>query len=62
MALREVVRLGYPRGVQRSLDDIEQRYPDSRPFVAGLRPLAQRFEFERLMQVIHDAIERSSTP
>ncbi|MFN9506628.1 MAG: ATP-binding protein [Rubrivivax sp.] len=62
LALREVVRLGYPRGVQRSLDDIEQRYPDSQAFVASLRPLARQFQFERLMQVINDALERSSTP
>jgi signal transduction histidine kinase/purine-cytosine permease-like protein len=62
LALREVVRLGYPRGVQRSLDDIEQRYPESQAFVASLRPLARQFQFERLMQVVNDALERSSTP
>jgi CheY-like chemotaxis protein len=62
LALREVVRLGYPRGVQRMLDDIEQRHPASQSFVAALRPLARQFQYERLMQVISDALERSSVP
>ncbi|MBL8327798.1 MAG: response regulator [Rubrivivax sp.] len=61
LSLREVVRLGYPRGVQRTLDDIEQRHPSSQAFVAALRPLARQFQYERLMQVIDHALESSSS-
>ncbi len=58
-ALREVVDLGYPRGVHKLLDQIEADSPDCAAWLAGLRSLAQRFEFDRMTPLIQDAINRS---
>jgi CheY-like chemotaxis protein len=42
-ALLDVVQLGYPRGVQRLLDDIEAARPECAAWLAPLRTLAQNF-------------------
>jgi CheY-like chemotaxis protein len=49
-ALREVVALGYYRGIMNQLDALDAREPHCRPFTAELRPLAQQFQFEALSQ------------
>jgi CheY-like chemotaxis protein len=49
-ALREVVALGYYRGIMNQLDALDTNEPHCRPFVAELRPLAQQFQFEALSQ------------
>ncbi len=59
LALREVVELGYPRGVQRLLDQIERERPDCVPWLAPLRALAQGFQFERMVPLIQEALARS---
>ena len=51
-ALREVVALGYYRGIMNQLDALDANEPSCRPFVAELRPLAQQFQFEALSQKI----------
>jgi signal transduction histidine kinase/purine-cytosine permease-like protein/ActR/RegA family two-component response regulator len=61
LALRAVVDLGYPRGVQRLLDQIEAESPHCAVWLAPLRGLAQRFEFDRMTPLIQDAIDRSQT-
>ena len=58
-ALHEVVSLGYPRGVQRLLDEIESERPDCTPWLAPLRALAQGFQFDRMTPLIHDALAKS---
>lgn len=58
-ALHEVVNLGYPRGVQRLLDEIESQRPDCAPWLAPLRALAQGFQFDRMTSLIHDALAKS---
>ena len=58
-ALQQVVNLGYPRGVQQRLDDIEQHHPECKPWLAPLRELAQRFQFDRMTPLIQDALERT---
>jgi len=49
-ALREVVALGYYRGIMNQLDALDANEPLCRPFVSELRPLAQQFQFEALSQ------------
>jgi signal transduction histidine kinase/purine-cytosine permease-like protein len=49
-ALREVVALGYYRGIMNQLDALDAHEPHCRPFTAELRPLAQQFQFEALSQ------------
>ena len=49
-ALRELVGLGYYRGILNQLDDIEQQQPATAAFVAELRGLARQFQFEAISQ------------
>ncbi len=57
-ALREVVSLGFYRGIMNTLDDIESGQPNTAAFVAEMRGLARQFQFEamglRLNQATND--------
>jgi hypothetical protein len=55
-ALQEVVNLGYPRGVQRVLEQIEAEHPESAAWLAPLRALAQGFQFDRMAPLIEEAL------
>ena len=57
-ALQDQVHLGYPRGVQRLLDDIATRHPETAAFMAPLRALAQSFELDRMSPLIQQALAR----
>jgi CheY-like chemotaxis protein len=61
LALREVVQLGYPRGVQRVLADIASHSPQCAPWLAPLQALAQGFSFARMTQTIDDALVQHET-
>ncbi len=58
-ALQEVIELGYPRGVQRLLDEIEAESPQCAAWLAPLRALAQAFQFDRMSPLIQDALAKS---
>jgi len=58
-ALQDVLGLGYPRGVQRVLDDIDKRHPECAAFAAKLRALAQGFEFDRMVPLVRQALARN---
>jgi CheY-like chemotaxis protein len=60
-ALRDVVSLGYPRGIQRLLDQIGQERPDCAAWLAPLRALAQSFQFDRMTPLIHDALDHTAS-
>jgi signal transduction histidine kinase/FixJ family two-component response regulator len=60
-ALHEVVGLGYPRGVQRLLDQIETDSPDCGPWLQPLRSLAQNFEFDRMSPLIQQALNHEKS-
>ena len=47
-ALREVVNLGFYRGILNKLADIETRQPATAGFVREMRQLAQQFRFEAM--------------
>ncbi len=49
-ALREVVNLGYYRGILNQLDEIETTQPECAAWVSELRTLARQFQFEALGQ------------
>ncbi len=49
-ALRELVTLGYYRGILNLLDEIERSNPSCAEFVADMRLLAQQFQFETMGQ------------
>ena len=46
--LRELVALGFVRGIMNQLDKIEKLQPECSAFVAGMRRLARQFEFEAM--------------
>ena len=49
-ALREVVNLGYYRGILNQLDEIEAAQPECALWASELRTLARQFQFEALGQ------------
>jgi signal transduction histidine kinase/CheY-like chemotaxis protein/purine-cytosine permease-like protein len=55
-ALRELIGLGYMRGIQKKLDEIEAADAAAARFVARLRELAQRFELEALDSAVARAL------
>jgi CheY-like chemotaxis protein len=55
-ALRSLLDLGYLRGVQRKLDEIEHGDAAAARFVARLRGLAQRFEIDALQAAVAQAL------
>ena len=55
-ALHDMVRLGYPRGVQRLLAQIEAERPECADWLAPLRALALAFEFHRMAPFIERAL------
>jgi signal transduction histidine kinase/DNA-binding NarL/FixJ family response regulator len=60
-ALQDMVRLGYPRGVQRLLAQIEAERPECAGWLAPLRALALAFEFHRMGPLIEAALARPET-
>jgi signal transduction histidine kinase/purine-cytosine permease-like protein/DNA-binding NarL/FixJ family response regulator len=56
LALRELVALGYPRGVRQRLAELESAHPGSAAWLAALRALAERFQFDGMTRLIDDAL------
>ena len=56
LALDELVRLGYLRGIQKKLDVIAAEHPASAAFVDQLRALASAFQLDTLAQRIQAAL------
>ncbi len=48
-ALRELVALGYYRGILNQLDEIDRLHPDCAGFVNDMRALAKQFQFESMV-------------
>ncbi|MDO9199704.1 ATP-binding protein, partial [Rhodoferax sp.] len=58
-ALREVVSLGYYRGILNKLDDIEKMQPQCAAFVGEMRSLARQFRFEAMGQQLTGEVHES---
>jgi CheY-like chemotaxis protein len=56
-ALREVVNLGYYRGIMNTLDEIEAGQPQNAAFVADMRGLARQFQFEAMSQQLSQVFD-----
>jgi signal transduction histidine kinase/CheY-like chemotaxis protein len=52
--LRRLGRIGYVRGIQAKLDEIESEDPTRHAFVAHMRALVQDFEFARYMAALEE--------
>jgi CheY-like chemotaxis protein len=61
-ALRQLIAVGYLRGVQHKLDEIEAADAAAARFVARLRTLAQRFELDALRAVVDQALDEPEPP
>ena len=61
LALDELVRLGYLRGIQKKLDAIDAEYPHSLAFTARLRALASGFQLDTLAQLLQTALAASES-
>lgn len=57
--LREVVVLGYYRGVVQQLDRIEAQRPDSRAWVERVRTLARQYEFDAVLALLDESVEKT---
>ncbi|MES2878079.1 MAG: ATP-binding protein [Pseudomonadota bacterium] len=55
-ALREVVGLGYYRGIMNKLDEIEAEQAPCALFVAEMRSLARQFQFEAMNQQLNGPV------
>nr|WP_236589481.1 ATP-binding protein [Ramlibacter aurantiacus] len=53
--LRDLVHLGYLRGIVRRLQEIERAEPDCAAFCAEIAALARRFEFDAIVQRLETA-------
>lgn len=58
-ALREVVSLGYYRGILNKLDEIEKMQPQCAAFVGEMRSLARQFRFEAMGQQLNGEVHES---
>jgi CheY-like chemotaxis protein/anti-sigma regulatory factor (Ser/Thr protein kinase) len=58
-ALRDLVGLGYYRGIMNKLDEIEAGQPHSAPFVAAMRGLAKQFQFEAMALQLKGLVHES---
>jgi signal transduction histidine kinase/purine-cytosine permease-like protein/DNA-binding NarL/FixJ family response regulator len=54
-SLQEVVQLGYYRGIQKQLDEIEAARPECASFAAAMRELARQFQFEAMSRHLAQA-------
>jgi len=51
--------IGYVRGIENRLDELEAGPPGQRAAVARLRPLVREFRFRQFMQTVEDLRERT---
>ena len=56
-ALAAQVDLGFPRGIQARLDEIEALDAGHREFVAAMRQLAGRFQFDAMREILRQGLE-----
>ncbi|MEE4379711.1 MAG: ATP-binding protein, partial [Candidatus Competibacteraceae bacterium] len=58
--LHQLSRVGYVRGIQTKLDDIEQRDPRTGPFVMHLRKLVKEYDLKRCEYLLETLIHAHS--
>jgi CheY-like chemotaxis protein len=56
LGLQQLVALGYPRGLRQRLDEIAATHPECAGWLAPLRELAERFQFDRLSKALDEAL------
>jgi CheY-like chemotaxis protein len=56
-ALKELVDIGYVRGIVKRLDQIEREAPDSAAFVERMRAMARGFQLDEMNGVLQRALQ-----
>ena len=51
--------IGYVRGIQRKLDELDAGVPAEQAAAARLRPLVAEFQLKRYMQLVEELRERA---
>ena len=59
MALAELGRLGYFRGILNQLDAMAAAYPHSTAFTTAMTALARRYEFETMLDQLQRLLDDS---
>ncbi|APW44686.1 ATP-binding protein [Rhodoferax saidenbachensis] len=59
VALQELVRLGYYRGVMNQLDTITSTHPDCAAFSAAMEKLARQYQFETMLVQLQKALDET---
>jgi CheY-like chemotaxis protein len=62
LALQELVKLGYFRGIMNSLQATASAHPESVTFIAKLTQLARQYQFETMMPILQKALDESPCP
>ena len=56
LALQELVRLGFYRGIRNKLDAIAAAQPECTDFVLAMGELARQFQFETMLTQLQHAL------
>ena len=59
-ALRELVELGYLRGITRKLDEIEVAGPDCARYVARLRTMAREIQLDAMNRLLSQTLDEQA--
>jgi hypothetical protein len=61
LALQELVRLGFYRGIVNKLDALAQDHPGCGPFTQTMRALAQQYQFEAMLTSLQSLLDDPQT-
>jgi signal transduction histidine kinase/purine-cytosine permease-like protein/FixJ family two-component response regulator len=61
LALQELVRLGFYRGIVNKLDALALDYPESAPFTQTMLALARQYQFEAMLTSLQSLLDDSQT-
>jgi signal transduction histidine kinase len=60
LALQEAAGVGYPRGVQRALDELQARWPEQQVWLAQAAALARQYAYDSLLELSQQAVLTSA--
>ena len=61
LALQELVRLGFYRGIVNKLDALALDYPACAPFTQNMLVLARQYQFESMLTTLQSLLDDPQT-
>jgi hypothetical protein len=61
LALQELVRLGFYRGIVNNLDALALDHPESAPFTHIMLTLARQYQFEAMLMSLQNLLDAPQT-